>query len=28
MIVSCYIQFKYFMADNDELDDEEKDYDF
>ena len=28
MIVSCYIQFKYFMADDDELDDEEKDYDF
>ena len=28
MIGSCYIQFKYFMNDDETLDDEEKDYEF
>ena len=28
IIGSCYIQFKYFMNDDETLDDEEKDYDF
>ncbi len=28
IIGSCYIQFKYFMNDDETLDEEEKDYDF